>query len=57
MGKCTNHPHRETNYRCAKYDVYQCRECLACKDPKIYCKHRNACPIHFITEKGFGPED
>ncbi len=56
MGVCKRHPHRKTSYRCAKYETYQCRECLRCKDPKIYCKHRDSCAIYFITEKGIDPE-
>jgi len=56
MGKCIKHPLRETSYKCSKYDIYLCKECLHCKDPKIYCKFRQSCPIHFITEKGFDPE-
>lgn len=56
MGNCTKHPVRETCYRCAKYDIYQCRECLGCKDPKLYCKHRSACTIDVITEKGLDPD-
>ncbi|MCG8568299.1 MAG: hypothetical protein MI747_24790 [Desulfobacterales bacterium] len=57
MGRCKKHPNRETPYRCAKYDVYQCRECLRCKDPKIYCKFREGCAIHSITERGIDPDD
>ncbi len=57
MGKCKKHPSRETPYKCEKYETYLCRDCLVCKDPKIYCKHRAACAIHFITEKGFEKEE
>lgn len=56
MGKCNKHPARETSHQCAKYNIYQCRECLNCKDPKLYCKHRSACTIHVITEKKLGPD-
>ena len=56
MGKCRKHPHRDTSYKCAKYDTYLCRECLHCKDPKIYCKYRTACPIYYITVKGVDPD-
>ncbi len=51
MEKCTNHPERETNYVCTKYGVYMCEECLACRDPEIYCKFRSSCPIWFIHKK------
>ncbi|MCK5836831.1 MAG: 2Fe-2S iron-sulfur cluster binding domain-containing protein, partial [Desulfobacula sp.] len=53
MGKCINHPDRETSYICMKHNIYLCEECLKCPDPDIYCKFRPSCPIHFISEKGF----
>ena len=53
MGKCMNHPDRETGYICMKHNVYLCEECLECRDPDIYCKFRPSCPIYFITKKGF----
>ena len=52
MGKCTNHPDRETSYMCMKHGVFMCEECLRCRDPEIYCKHRSACPIWFLQKKG-----
>jgi uncharacterized 2Fe-2S/4Fe-4S cluster protein (DUF4445 family) len=51
MGKCINHPDRETPYLCMKHQIYLCEECLECKDPKIYCKHRSACPIWFMSKR------
>ncbi|MCG8617120.1 MAG: hypothetical protein MI802_12955 [Desulfobacterales bacterium] len=56
MGNCKKHPTRQTPYRCAKYEIYQCRECLRCKDPKLYCKHRPSCAIYMITERGLDPD-
>lgn len=53
MGKCVNHPDRETSYHCMKHNVYQCDECLQCRDPELYCKFRSACPIYFLTQKNF----
>ncbi|MCK4767804.1 MAG: DUF4445 domain-containing protein, partial [Desulfobacula sp.] len=53
MGKCVNHPDRETGYICMKHNIYLCEDCLECRDPDIYCKFRPSCPIHFITKKGF----
>ena len=32
---------------CSKHGIYLCGECLACRDPEIYCKFRTACPIWF----------
>ncbi|HSO18181.1 MAG TPA: hypothetical protein VLT88_01915 [Desulfosarcina sp.] len=51
MGKCINHPERETRYLCMKHQFYLCEQCLQCKDPKIYCKHRSACPIWFMSKQ------
>lgn len=51
MGKCINHPDRETPYLCMKHQTYMCEECLHCKDPKIYCKHRSSCPIWFMSKR------
>ena len=57
MGKCVNHPDRETSYICMKHNYYLCDDCLECHDPDIYCKFRSSCPIHFISKKGFERSD
>ena len=36
-----------------KHDIYLCEDCLECRDPELYCKFRSACPIHFMSKKGF----
>lgn len=54
MGKCIHHPERNTPYLCMKHQVYLCEECLQCKDPNIYCKHRTACPIWFMRKRQKG---
>lgn len=51
MGFCKYHPLVETSYCCAKYKQYLCTECLQCTDPKIYCKFRSACLIHFLDKE------
>jgi hypothetical protein len=51
MGKCRNHPNRETSYVCSKYTSYMCEECFQCSDPEIYCKFRTACPIWFVEKE------
>ena len=51
MGKCINHPDRETSYHCQKHNLDMCEECMRCRDPELYCKHRTACVIHFLTQK------
>lgn len=57
MGNCKKHPNRTTSFKCEKYETYLCRECLACKDPKLYCKYRPSCPVYFITEKKIENEE
>ncbi|RJP81379.1 MAG: hypothetical protein C4522_05690 [Desulfobacteraceae bacterium] len=52
MGKCINHPDRETSLLCMKYNLYLCEECIACRDPAIYCKYRTSCPIWFMDNRG-----
>ena len=56
MGRCINHPDRETSYLCMKHQIYLCEACLECRDPDIYCKFRSSCPIHFLSKKGFDKE-
>jgi uncharacterized 2Fe-2S/4Fe-4S cluster protein (DUF4445 family) len=51
MGKCTRHPENETSFQCLKHGVWLCDECLKCRDPELYCKHRSACPIWFIEKR------
>ncbi|MCF8024973.1 MAG: ASKHA domain-containing protein [Desulfobacteraceae bacterium] len=50
MGKCVNHPDRETSYKCMKHNIYLCEECIECRDPELYCTHRSACPIWFANK-------
>lgn len=57
MGVCINHPDRETAYRCSKHDIYMCEECLQCRDPELYCKYRESCPIWFLTQKMAGLDE
>lgn len=52
MGKCVNHPDRETNFLCMKHNIYLCEECLKCPDPEIHCKFRSSCPIWFMDKRG-----
>lgn len=54
MGKCIHHPDRDTPYICMKHQIYLCEQCLQCKDPKIYCKHRSSCPIWFMDKRQHG---
>ena len=61
---CVNHPEKAADLVCMKYQVHFCEACALCRDPKLYCKHRTACPIWFIAkdrENGWGngqmPED
>ena len=52
MGKCVNHPDRETSYLCMKHNIYMCEECLKCPDPEIHCKFRPSCPVWFMDKRG-----
>ncbi|ACL02784.1 hypothetical protein [Desulfatibacillum aliphaticivorans] len=52
MGKCTNHPDRETSYMCMKNGTYLCEDCLKCMSPNVHCKFRPSCPIWFMDKKG-----
>ena len=56
MGKCSNHPNRETSYVCSKYTTYMCEDCFKCSDPEIYCKLRSSCPIWFMDKRRAGPD-
>jgi hypothetical protein len=51
VSTCINHPERETRYHCSKHDIYLCEACLECRDPELYCKFRQSCPIWFMTRK------
>ena len=54
---CVNHPGKKADLMCMKYQVHFCEACAHCRDPKLYCKHRTACPIWFIAkdrENGWG---
>jgi hypothetical protein len=57
MGKCRNHPDKETSYVCTKYTTYMCEECLKCSDPDIYCKFRSACTISFMVKNNNGLDE
>jgi len=57
MGACACHPEIETSHRCMKHEVYLCKECLTCRDPKVYCKFRPSCPIWFMERKTKGLDD
>ncbi len=52
MGKCINHPDRETSFLCMKHNVYLCEDCLKCRDPNLHCKFRSSCPIWFMEKRG-----
>jgi hypothetical protein len=34
-----------------------CENRLRCRDPEIYCKHRSACTIHFLTRRKGSRQD
>ena len=51
MSTCSRHPDRNTPYQCIKHQIYMCEECMKCRDPDIYCKHRSSCAIHFLEKE------
>jgi len=57
MGKCINHPDRETSYKCMKHNIYMCEECLKCRDPELFCKFRQSCPIWFLSKAAKSVEE
>lgn len=56
MAQCACHPEIESRFLCMKHNLYLCEECLTCRDPRIYCKHRSACAIWFMTKRKQGWE-
>lgn len=51
METCENHPERKAEQVCMKYQLHFCEACAHCRDPKLYCKHRTACPIWFMDKE------
>lgn len=51
MSRCIHHPDRETRYQCQKHQIFLCEECLTCRDPELYCKFRQSCPIWFVHKE------
>jgi len=51
MGRCRNHPERETAHQCLKHNFFLCEDCLSCLDPELYCKFRTACTIWFVHKE------
>lgn len=51
MSYCIHHPDRETRYQCQKHQIFLCEECLQCRDPELYCKFRQSCPIWFMHKE------
>lgn len=54
VGKCLCHKEIETSFICLKDNVYLCEDCLKCRNPEIYCKFRQSCPIWFVEKHGKG---
>jgi uncharacterized 2Fe-2S/4Fe-4S cluster protein (DUF4445 family) len=50
MGKCVNHPDRETSFMCMKNNICLCDECIKCRNREIHCKFRSSCPIWFLDK-------
>jgi hypothetical protein len=43
-----------TEYVCQKHEIAMPAEHLACRDPRVYCKFRTSCAIHFLTRRRAG---
>ena len=48
---CIRHPDRPGRHFCSKYAEHLCDECMACRDPKIYCKFRGSCVINELEKR------
>jgi len=44
--QCIKHPEKKGSHLCSKYLIYLCDDCLACSNPKGYCKFRTSCMIN-----------
>jgi len=54
VDSCSHSPGCATIHTCQKYGIAMCEACLQCRDPKIYCKFRSSCTIHFLTRRAAG---
>jgi hypothetical protein len=41
----------EITYTCSKYGLRMPPSSAACKDPKLFCKFRPSCLIHFLDKQ------
>ena len=51
MACCAANERETPVYQCQKHQVRMCASCLKCRDPKLYCKFRSACMIHFLEKE------
>jgi hypothetical protein len=45
----------QTTFICSKYGQRMPEASAACKDPKLYCKFRTSCLIHFMEKQRRAP--
>ena len=57
MAECSCDSRIDSRYLCMKYNEYVCSDGPACRDPQLYCKHRPACTIWFMTKRRKGQEE
>lgn len=50
MEPCARHPEKQARYQCLKHGVWMCAECLGCRDPALYCKHRSGCLVWYLEK-------
>ena len=42
----------ERRFMCMKHQAALHKGAIHCRDPKIYCKYRSACPVWFMEKRG-----
>jgi hypothetical protein len=55
MSGCDNQKETEVTYTCSKYGLRLAPALASCKDPKLYCKYRTSCLIHFLEKQRRAP--
>jgi hypothetical protein len=48
---CPNNDGSKERYDCQKHHIKMCATSAQCKDPKLYCKFRPSCLIHFLEKE------
>jgi hypothetical protein len=54
---CDPHLNSETRHVCLRHDITMRENWLRYQDPEIYCTHRSAWAIHFLTRRKGSRQD